>query len=122
MDPLLLRQVNVFKHDNQTTNLSKHCFKNIAIKLRKVFCKTVLSKANMDFSIHINSWYTLDHLPKQRVLSYAHLRKPRVLSPLRSLRTERGGLSNLGLRRWVVKKILNILFKSHQYSGNIKYI
>ena len=30
-----------------------------------------------------------------------HLRKPRVLSPLRSLRKERSGLSTLGLRRCV---------------------
>ena len=29
-----------------------------------------------------------------------HLRKPRVLTPLRSLRKERSGVSTLGLRRW----------------------
>ena len=35
----------------------------------------------------------------QRTLS--HLRKPRVLSQLRSLRKERSGFSTLGLRRWL---------------------
>ena len=30
-----------------------------------------------------------------------HLRKPRVLTPLRSLRKERRGVSTLGLRRWL---------------------
>ena len=31
-----------------------------------------------------------------------HLRKPRVLTPLRSLRKERSGVSTLGLRRWEI--------------------
>ena len=40
--------------------------------------KSVLIKANMELTIHINSWYTLERLHRPRVLSYAHLRKPRV--------------------------------------------
>ena len=42
----------------------------------------------------------------------SHLRKPRVLSPLRSLGKERSGLSTLGLRRWVVPESFTTCVKA----------
>ena len=47
-----------------------------------------------------------------------HLRKPRVLSPLRSLRRERSGLSILGLRKWMSLVTVELLSFIAQISRN----